>query len=58
MSQESVKDISYRLWDEAGRPEGRDQEFWFLAEAALAKAQKPKAKPATKAKKPAAPKSK
>jgi hypothetical protein len=23
---------AYELWDAAGRPEGRSEEFWFLAE--------------------------
>jgi hypothetical protein len=23
---------AYQLWDEAGRPEGRADDFWFLAE--------------------------
>jgi hypothetical protein len=23
---------AYQLWDAAGRPEGRSDEFWFLAE--------------------------
>lgn len=27
-----VQDRAYRLWDEAGRPHGRDWEFWFRAE--------------------------
>jgi len=27
-----IQDRAYRLWDEAGRPQGRDWEFWFQAE--------------------------
>ena len=27
-----VQDKAYRLWDEAGKPQGRDWEFWFRAE--------------------------
>ncbi len=46
-----VKDLAYRLWDAAGRPEGRDMDFWLEAEAKLAVGGK--AKVATKAKAPA-----
>ena len=50
-----VNDLAYRLWDEAGRPEGRDMDFWLQAEAQLKTATKPKAakaadKPKTAAK--------
>jgi hypothetical protein len=34
LSEPAEKDIqhaAYFLWEEAGRPEGRDQEFWFAA---------------------------
>ncbi|MBN2120888.1 MAG: DUF2934 domain-containing protein [Candidatus Omnitrophica bacterium] len=27
-----MQDRAYRLWDQAGRPQGRDWEFWFMAE--------------------------
>ena len=27
-----IQDRAYRLWDQAGRPQGRDWEFWFMAE--------------------------
>jgi len=27
-----IQDKAYRLWDEAGKPQGRDWEFWFRAE--------------------------
>jgi len=27
-----IQDKAYRLWDEAGKPQGRDWEFWFKAE--------------------------
>jgi hypothetical protein len=26
-----VRDLAYRLWEEAGRPEGRSDEFWHIA---------------------------
>ena len=27
-----IQDRAFRLWDQAGRPQGRDWEFWFIAE--------------------------
>jgi len=27
-----IQDRAYRLWDQAGRPQGKDWEFWFEAE--------------------------
>ena len=59
-----VESLAYHLWEKAGKPQGRDMDFWLEAEIALAKpATKPKAtaKPAAKAKaaaKPAAKKAK
>ena len=29
--EKRVRELAYRLWDEAGRPEGRADEFWFIA---------------------------
>jgi len=29
--QEAVRDTAYFLWEEAGRPEGRSDEFWYKA---------------------------
>lgn len=26
-----LRELAYRLWEEAGRPEGRQDEFWHLA---------------------------
>jgi hypothetical protein len=26
-----IRERAYRLWDHAGRPEGRSEEFWFAA---------------------------
>jgi hypothetical protein len=51
-----IRELAYRLWDEAGRPDGRDQDFWLQAETCLTKApaSRPAAKKATaKAKSPA-----
>jgi hypothetical protein len=31
-----IRDRAYQLWDQAGRPEGREQEFWYDAERELA----------------------
>jgi hypothetical protein len=39
--QDTIKDLAYRLWQEAGCPEGTDMEHWLAAEAAVS--QKPKA---------------
>ena len=30
-----VRDLAYRLWEEHGRPIGRDEENWFEAERLL-----------------------
>ncbi len=35
-SEEQIRTRAYELWEEAGKPEGRDDEFWFLAEKGLA----------------------
>jgi hypothetical protein len=32
---EEIQTRAYQLWEEAGRPEGRDQEFWHQAEREL-----------------------
>ncbi len=55
--QEKIKDLAYRLWQDAGSPDGRDQEFWYAAEAQVTAA-KPPAKPKAAAKAPAAAKPK
>ena len=31
-----IRDRAYQLWDQAGQPDGRDQEFWHDAERELA----------------------
>lgn len=33
---DAVRDLAYRLWEDAGRPEGRQDEFWYQASHALA----------------------
>ena len=32
---ESIAARAYELWEQAGKPEGRDEEFWRLAEQEL-----------------------
>ena len=29
--EDAIRDQAYRLWEQAGRPEGRHEEFWFAA---------------------------
>ena len=31
-SEHLIRDLAYRLWEAAGRPEGRADEFWFAAQ--------------------------
>lgn len=54
--QEMIKDLAYRLWQDAGSPAGRDQEFWFAAETQVAAKPTPKPKAAAKPKAEAKPK--
>jgi len=35
VSEHHIRIRSYLLWENAGRPQGRDLEFWFRAEAEL-----------------------
>lgn len=30
-AEKDIQHAAYFLWEEAGRPKGRDQEFWFAA---------------------------
>lgn len=34
--QDKIRDRAFQLWDKAGQPEGREQEFWYEAERELA----------------------
>ncbi|WP_338720853.1 DUF2934 domain-containing protein [Devosia sp. XK-2] len=36
IDQEKIRDRAYQLWDRAGQPDGREQEFWYDAERELA----------------------
>jgi len=40
---DQIAGLAYGLWEQAGRPVGRDQEFWFKAEQQLAGVAKPAA---------------
>jgi hypothetical protein len=31
-TDEQIRTRAWQLWEEAGRPEGRDEEFWYEAE--------------------------
>ena len=33
--EQRIREKAYELWDEAGQPEGMEQEFWFRAELAI-----------------------
>lgn len=55
--EEQVRRRAYEMWEADGRPEGRDQQYWFKAMAELAGAAvatvKPTRKRAPRAKKAA-----
>ena len=34
-SEDEIRARAYELWEQAGKPEGREDEFWQLAEQAL-----------------------
>jgi hypothetical protein len=55
VTHETIERHAYHLWEQAGRPFGRSDEFWMEASAALAAL--PEAAP-VKAKKATAPKAK
>lgn len=33
--EQRIREKAFRLWEEAGRPEGQEEHFWFQAEAAI-----------------------
>ena len=35
-SEEQIRALALRLWEEAGRPDGRSEHFWALAQRTLA----------------------
>lgn len=40
-NEENVSRLAYQLWEQAGRPVGRDLEFWLAAEAKLRNTPRP-----------------
>ncbi len=34
-TEQDIRERAHRLWEQAGRPEGRDDEFWNAAEQEL-----------------------
>jgi hypothetical protein len=41
----SVSRLAYQLWEDAGRPQGQDLEFWLAAEAQIRSAATPRTTP-------------
>ena len=41
-NQQQIACVAYGLWEKAGRPAGRDQEFWFKAEQQIESASQPR----------------
>src|SRR6266516_4550739 len=41
-SQEQIAAVAYGLWEKAGRPAGRDLEFWFMAEQQIGTLSRPR----------------
>lgn len=35
-SEDQIRSYAHQLWEKAGKPEGRDAEFWHAAETELA----------------------
>lgn len=34
-NEQEIREYAYKLWQDAGSPEGKETEFWHLAKAAL-----------------------
>lgn len=51
--EDPIRHRAYELWEAAGRPEGTDQHFWFVAAGEMAASAAKSMKPARK-RKPAA----
>ena len=41
--EDRIRRRAYHLWEEAGRPEGRSEEFWHAARAEIADEEAPEA---------------
>jgi hypothetical protein len=44
-TEEQIKRRAYELWERAGKPEGREEEFYYQAEEELRKKNKPSPEP-------------
>lgn len=47
-----IRQRAYEFWETAGQPEGRDQEYWLLAEASVAEEEQAAAAPKPRSRKP------
>ncbi|KXV10681.1 hypothetical protein CR51_08665 [Caballeronia megalochromosomata] len=36
VTEDQIRSLAYQLWEEAGSPDGRSDEFWILAQTQLA----------------------
>jgi hypothetical protein len=36
VDQEKIRELAHKLWEQAGKPEGKEDQFWFEAERQLA----------------------
>ena len=52
--EEHVKRRAYELWEEAGKPDDRENEFWLKAEREIARAAEPDQTPIGRASPPPA----
>ena len=39
--QDALQSCAYRLWEQAGRPEGQSEHFWMEAKARIAQVHRP-----------------
>jgi Protein of unknown function (DUF2934) len=39
--EQTIREQAYELWDDAGRPDGRSDEFWFAAIAGFERGEEP-----------------
>lgn len=51
--EDPIRHRAYELWEAAGKPEGADQHFWFVAASEMAALAAKTIKPARKRAKPA-----
>jgi hypothetical protein len=40
ITEQEIRECAHRLWEQAGKPEGREDEFWHAAEQELRNADK------------------